>query len=312
MIERPTITYHQLRTFLAVARSGNLSKVARELNATQPTISLQLKSLRQSLGTALFERPGGRFRLTPAGERLRRYAEEALDGLRTMQQDIALLNGSLAGTLAVGVTYFVVDRVMPRLPRFRAKFPGVDVHVHTDRPDPLFTQLLAETLDLVCFVKIRTPPGISVEPFSQEELVVIASPQHRLARRRRVSPLELSRERLIVGYVSSFRELVTAKLHAAGVSPQVVDEVQNYEAVKDLVERNAGYSVHAKAMVSTELAAGRLVTLRLDGPPMFEEVVVGFRTKSGISPLIQEFARFLRAEPLGTPSRAYRIDRPHR
>ena len=293
---RPGITYHQLQTFLAVARCGNLSKVARELNATQPTVSLQLRSLRKSLGLPLFERPGGRFRLTPAGERLRRYAEEALEGLRGMQQDIAVLKGSLAGSLAVGMTYFVVNRVMPRLPRFRAQFPGVNVQVHAGRPEPLFTQLLADALDVVCFLKMRTPPGLAFEPFGQEELVIIASSHHRLARRRRVSAAELSEEHLLVSNVSAFRELVEEKLRAAGVTPRTVDEVQNYETVKELVERNMGYSMHVKPMVAAELAAGRLVALRLDGPPMLGDLVVGFRSRPAVSPLIQEFSRFLRAE----------------
>jgi DNA-binding transcriptional LysR family regulator len=296
VIGRTGITYHQLQTFLAVARSGNLTKVARELNATQPTVSLQLRSLRKALGVPLFERPGGRFRLTPAGERLRRYAEEALEGFRAMQQDIAVLKGSLAGSLSVGVTYFVVNRVMPRLPRFRAQFPGVNVQVHVNRPDPLFTQVLAETLDVVCFLKIRTPPGLALEPFGEEELVIIVSSQHRLARRRRVSAEELSEERLVVSNVSAFRELVETKLHAAGVAPRVVDEVENYETVKELVERNMGYSMHVKPMVAAELAAGQLVAVRLDGPPLLGELVVGFRSRPATSPLIQEFAGFLRAD----------------
>ena len=299
VIERASITYHQLQTFLAVARCGSLTKVARELNATQPTVSLQLRSLRQALGLPLFERPGGRFRLTPAGERLQRYAEEALDGLRAMQQDIAVLKGSLAGSLAIGVTHFVVDRVMPRLPRFRAQFPGVNIHVNVDRPDPLFTQVLAETLDAVCFLKMRTPPGLALEPIGEEQLLIIASSQHRLASRRRVTAAELSEERLIVSNVSAFRELVEAKLRGAGVSPQAVEEVQNYETVKELVERNLGYSVHVKPMVATELATGRLIALRLDGPPFVGELVVGFRARPATSPLVEGFVRFLRTDRVG-------------
>jgi DNA-binding transcriptional LysR family regulator len=72
------ITYHQLRTFLAVASTGNITRAARQLNAKQPTVSLQLNALRGFFGTPLFERPSGRFRLTPAGERLRQYAEETV------------------------------------------------------------------------------------------------------------------------------------------------------------------------------------------------------------------------------------------
>jgi DNA-binding transcriptional LysR family regulator len=320
---RTGITYHQLQTFLAVARSGNLTKVARELNATQPTVSLQLRSLRKSLGMPLFERPGGRFRLTPAGERLRRYAEEALDGLRAMQQDIAVLKGSLTGSLAVGLTYFVVDRIMSRLSRFRGQFPGVNVQIHVDRPGPLFAQVLAETLDVVCFLKIPSPAGLVLEPFGHEELVIITSSQHRLARRRRISADELSEERLVVSNVSAFRELVEEKLRGAGVTPRLVDEVQNYETVKELVAQNAGYSMHVKPMVAAELATGQLVALRLDGPPILGELVIGFRSRSAASPLIQEFARFLRAErappriraassPTGRKSMARRADPPPR
>jgi LysR family hydrogen peroxide-inducible transcriptional activator len=186
---------------------------------------------------------------------------------------------------------------MPWLPRFRAQFPGVTIQVHVDRPGPLFTQLLAETLDVVCFLRVRTPPGLDLEPFGQEELVIIVSSRHRLARRRRVSAEELSGERLIVGYISPFREMVKAKLHAAGVIPQEVEEVENYETVKEqLVARGTGYSMHVKRMVATELATGQLVALRLEGPPLLGELVVAFRSRPATPPLIQEFARFLRTE----------------
>ncbi len=97
-----TITYPQLRTFLAVVRARSLTKAARELNTSQPTVSLQLRALRKSLGATLIERPNNDFRLTPAGEKLRGYAEETLGGLRTVKQEIAALKGTLAGPLAVG------------------------------------------------------------------------------------------------------------------------------------------------------------------------------------------------------------------
>jgi DNA-binding transcriptional LysR family regulator len=294
---RTAITYHQLQTFLAVARSGNLTKVARELNATQPTVSLQLRTLAKSVGLPLFERPGGRFRLTPAGERLRRYAEEALEALREFQQDVAVLKGSLTGSLAVGVTFFAVSRLLPQaLPRFRARFPGVDLHVHVDRPEPLFNQLAANALDIACYVKVRTPPDLVVESVGHEELVIIASPQHPLAGRSRISAEELSEQRLVVSHVSVFRELVEAKLRAIGVTPRTVTEARNYDAVNELVDGNVGYALHIKTIVAGEIAAGRFVALRVECPPILEEIVVAYRPRASGSPLVQELVRFLRAE----------------
>ena len=310
MVNRTGITFHQLQTFLAVARSGSLTKVARELNATQPTVSLQLRSLRRTLGISLFERPGGRFRLTPAGEKLRRYAEEALEGLGILQQDIAVLKGSLTGSLAVGVTFFVVSRVMPQLSSFRVQFPGVDIQALVDRPEPLFNQLLANTLDVACYLNVRTPPGLTVESLSREEFVIIASPQHRLAGRRRISSEELSQESLVVSNVPVFRELVEAKLRAVGVTPRVVAESRHHDDAQRLVENNVGYSMHLKPLVVTEIGAGRFVQLRLDGPPILGEMVAAFRSRRGASPLIEEFVRFMRAE-LGRP-REHKSGAPRR
>ena len=307
MAGRTSITYHQLQTFLAVARSGNLTKVARELNATQPTVSLQLHSLRKSLGIPLFERPSGRFRLTPAGERLRRYAEETLDGLRSLHQDIAVLKGSLTGALAVGVTSFVVGRVLPGLGRFRAQFPGVDFQLHVDLPEPLFNQVLSNTLDLACYVKLRTPPGLTIEPLASEEFAIIASPQHPLAGRRRISAQQLSEQPFVITTTSAYWELIDAKLRAVGVTPRVVAEARNSDALSELVKRNVGYSVLPKPLVAAEIAAGRFVSLRLAVPPMVGELVVAFRSRRSVSPLIEEFVRFMRAE-LQRPRRGDRLE----
>ena len=163
------MTYHQLRTFLAVARTGSLTRAARELNASQPTVSLQLRALGKSLGTTLMERGDGGFRLTPAGEKLRRYAEETLSGLRVLQQDVAALKGRVAGPLAVGVTFVMSRYVLPAtLSRFREQFPEVDLQLHVEVPEPLFTSVLAKTVDVACYLKVRTPPGLTVEPLDRK------------------------------------------------------------------------------------------------------------------------------------------------
>jgi DNA-binding transcriptional LysR family regulator len=125
-----------------------------------------------------------------------------------MQQDMAVINGSLAGSLSVGVTF-----------------------------------------------------------------AIIASPHHRLAGRRRIRAEELSEESLVVSSVPVFREPAEAKLRAVGVTPRVVAEARTYDAVKDLVESNVGYSLHLKPLAAADIAAGRFVTLRLEGPPIVGEIV---------------------------------------
>jgi DNA-binding transcriptional LysR family regulator len=291
------MTYHQLRTFLVVARTGSLTKAARELNASQPTVSLQLRALRKSVGTTLIERCDGGFRLTPAGEKLRCYAEETLGGLRALRQDIAALKGRVAGPLAVGITFVMSRYVLPpALSRFRRQFPDVDLQLHVEFPEPLFASLLANTLDGACYIKVRTPPEFTVESLGDEEFVIIASPHHPLAGRRRVKAQELNEQPFVAFISSLFTEAIATKLHDAGITPRVVAEGRPHDAVKKLVEANAGYSMLVRPSVADELASGRLVALNLDGPPILAELVMAFRSRPVISPLVREFITFMRNE----------------
>jgi DNA-binding transcriptional LysR family regulator len=268
------------------------------LNATQPTVSLQLRALRKSLGIPLFERPGGRFRLTPAGEKLRRYAEEALGGLRLLQQELDVLKGSFAGPLQVGATFTVGRYVLPSpLFRFREQFADVNLQFHVDiYPEQLFNRLLASTLDVACYIRVDTPPGLTVEPIGDEELIVAAAPQHPLAGRRRVSPDELSRHPFVASAVAAFREMADKRLREAGVTPLVVGHGQHQDAVKKLVERNGGYSLLVRSAAAEELADGRLVMLQLVGAPFPTDVVVAYRAGPAVSPLVRRFIEFVRAE----------------
>jgi hypothetical protein len=100
----------------------------------------------------------------------------------------------------------------------------------------------------------------------------------------------------VVSSVSAFREMVEGKLRTLGVTPRVVAEARNFDAVKELVERNVGYSMHLKPLAAAEIAAGRFAPLRLDGPLLLGEIVMAFRSRPSVSPLIAEFARFMRAD----------------
>lgn len=291
------MTYPQLRTFLAVARAGNLTKAALELNTSQPTVSLQLRALRRSLGTPLLHRSARGFRLTPAGEQLRRYAEEVLGGLRILQQDIAALNGRIAGPLAVGASFVVSRYLLPSaFFRFRERFPDVKFQLHVDSPEPLFHGLITNALDVACYVNVRHPPEIAVETIGEEEMVIVASPEHPLAGRRLVTPQALSEHPFVVCLRDPFREMIDTKLRGAGVTPRVGAEGTHYDAVKQLVERNLGYSMLIRASVAEELARDRLVILRLDGPPILSEIVVAYRAGTAVPPLVHQFIQFVRAE----------------
>jgi DNA-binding transcriptional LysR family regulator len=299
------ITHHQLRTFLAVARTGSLTRAARDLNATQPTVSLQLNALRKFLGTPLFERAGGRFQLTAAGERLRHYAEGAMADLRSLQQDVALLRpnlpspreGVLTGPLAVGFTWVVSRYVISSvLSRFLGQFPAVEVHIAVEVPEPLFSRLLRNSLDVACLMDVAMPPGLTAEMLCEEELVIFVSNRHPLAGRRKVAPAELTTHPFVASLSPPLRTLVDAKLRSVGVTPRVAAEALHHEAIKKFVERDLGYSMLIESAVADELASGQLVKVPLDAPSITTQLVAIYRTRPTLSPVIRGFIDFIRTE----------------
>jgi len=308
------ITYHQLRTFVTVSRTGSLTKAARELHLSQPTMSLHLAALARFLDARLFERRDGRVGLTPAGKKLCPYAEAALAGLRTVQQDIESLNGRLAGPLAVGTTYVMSRYVLPSVfARFLEQHPRIDLQLHVELVEPLLGELSANALDVMCYIDVPTPtpPGLTTEVLGQDRFVVFASPRHPLAGRRQVSPAQLSQHPFVAPGSASLRHLIEAKLRTAGVVPRVAAEGRHHDTIKTLVERDEGYSMLITPAVADELATGRLVALSLLGPPLVADLVAAFQ--SPISPLVREFIDFVRDDinrPRGRDVRKHpRLDR---
>lgn len=305
------MTFHQLQTFLLVARTGSFTQTARELGASQPTVSLQVKALGRLLGTPLVQRHGRGVRLTPAGEALRRYAGEVLDGLRVLQEHVHALNGGHTGSFALGASATTGGYVLPSiLSRFRVRFPKVEIQLHVDSPEHLFRDLLADGLDVVFSVGVRAPSGVTVEPVCDEELVIVVSPRHPLARRRRVTAQDLSGQPLVTSLPGAlFRELVEEKLRKAGVTPRVAIEARHPEAMKKLVEHNMGYSLLFGPSVAEELKSRRLVAVRLPGPPLTGQLIMAFRRHRISSPLVRHFVQFVRAE-LAHPRGSWKVSRP--
>jgi DNA-binding transcriptional LysR family regulator len=182
------------------------------------------------------------------------------------------------------------------LSRFREQFPDVDLQLHVEFPEPLFHDLLSNSLDVGCHIGARIPPGLIVEPLVEAEFVITASPRHPLAGRRRITPQELSEHPFVTFVSAPLRELVEGKLCSAGVTPQPVAEARHHDAIKKLVERGVGYALVIRASVEDDLSRRRLVVLGLNGPPIRGEIVMTHRAQPVISPLVREFIRFVRSE----------------
>src|SRR4051794_36638102 len=139
---------HQLRYFVAVARTGNFSRAAEQCHVAQPSLSQQIQKLEEELGERLFDRRGRQTKLTGHGEALLPRALRILDELENARRDIAEAQELLRGTLIVGVLPTIAPYLLPAvMEEFTARFPGLAVVIQEDTTARLLELVNAYEID---------------------------------------------------------------------------------------------------------------------------------------------------------------------
>ena len=188
-------TLRQLKVFETAARHLSFSRAAEELHLTQPAVSTQIKLLQQHAGAPLFEQLGKKVYLTPAGTDLLRYSRAIIELFRQAGEAMAARQGVSGGTLNVAVIS-AGDYFFPQLlAEFTRQAPGVKLNLGVFNREQLLQQLADNLTDLA--VMVRPPREIDTvhEPFAPHPYVIVARPDHPLAKRRRIPKSALLHER---------------------------------------------------------------------------------------------------------------------
>jgi len=276
----------QIEAFLEVARRQNLSRAAEALFVSQPTLTARLQGLEAALGEQLFVRTRRGMRLTEAGDTFLPYAEHAMRALADGRERLSELRRGMAGRLVLGAPPTVSTYVLPALlARFSADHPAVRLAVKTGTSEEILELVLHDQVQLG-IIRALANPEIESVPLYTDTLVLIAGPEHRLARSRaggQARLADLAGEVLVLfGRSSSYLDFTTATFRQAGVLPGSVLELDNIEAAKKMVERGLGVSLVPISTVAAELAAGTLTRIELvDAAPLRREIVAVRRRDAG-------------------------------
>ena len=188
-----------LRYFLAVADKLSFTRAADHLRVTQPTLSHQVKALEEEIGSVLFDRVGRKVYLTPSGETLREYAQQALNAINSATAAISELEGLARGTLTIGVLEsFSGSLLPPLLAQFSKLYPGVHVTVRQLLTGQLEEQLDKGNLDLGIAYSPPATDNVMAEKLFDEPLVLVVGSKHPLARKRSIQMTALDGEPLML------------------------------------------------------------------------------------------------------------------
>jgi DNA-binding transcriptional LysR family regulator len=287
----------QLKAFVAIAESGTFTAGARRVHVTQAAISMQIRQLETELDARVFVRAPRRVMLTEAGEKLLERARIILREHNAAVEEISALAGAERGRLRIGSASAMVnaDQLPQLLEQLKSLHPGAEVSVTSGTSDALVQQILAGELDLA-FVSLPVEArGIQTEKLSQDELVAIACPRHKLAKQRVVSAYDLAGEKLILGERGgNTRRLIDNFFSQAGVSLTVGMELSRLAAIKRMVEADLGVGIVPLASAREEIAAGKLVSWWIEGAQINWEMGLARLVGGYEAPISKAFLKICR------------------
>lgn len=266
---------------------------------TQPAVTFQIKQLEEHLNTRLFERSHGRIALTPAGEMVLGYAEKILTLSEELETRVGELTGAISGPLLLGASTTVAEYYLPRiLGEFKAAHPHVQAHMTVANSETIETRVAEHALDLGLIESASHLPGVHTEICCEDVLVMICSPNYKLAKAKRVSAAEIAGEPFVIRESGSgTREFSDQYFQQNKISPDainVVMELGSPEAIKGVIATGLGISILSRATVAKELKLGALVAVPLD-PPLIRGLSVVTPHNKFRSRLVSTFAEFAMA-----------------
>jgi DNA-binding transcriptional LysR family regulator len=286
----------QLNTFRVVARALHFTRAAETLGYVQSSVTAQIQALERELGARLFDRLGRQVRLTAAGERLLRYADQIVR--LAEEARLAVAEGDApAGVLTIGAPESLCAyRLPPVISAFRAEHPRVRLIFRPGISSQLRRDVLDGRLDLAFLLDRPQPtPGLHDEALLDEPLVMLGHAQHPLAQRPALTVQEIADETIMLTEAGgSYRVLLEAALASAHLRP-VTLEFASVEALKQCVIAGLGIALLPQMAVGAELRDGLLRALSLDAvpPPLSTQIV--WHAERWRSPAMEAFIATSRA-----------------
>lgn len=207
------MNFRVLKAFLAVSRTGNITRAAQQLHISQPALSRRIAELEEDVGAPLFERTNRRLTLTDSGMRFEAHAREMLEVYERMKRDMAEAPEALTGKVRLGcVESSVAEFAYDVVSRMRAEHPKVTFELYSADGDDIRTGLDQDRLDLgILLEPVESAKYESVElPFSDRWGLIVAkdAPEAKLEGISTLGlanrPLILPRRRIVLDEISSW------------------------------------------------------------------------------------------------------------
>ncbi|PTM43521.1 LysR family transcriptional regulator [Bosea sp. 124] len=285
------------RTFIRTVEAGSFTAVARELNSSQPTVSRQIALLEDHLGCLLFQRTTRALTLTDDGRVFYDHAQRTVEAAAEAESAVGRRKGKPSGTLRLACAgVFGRLHVIPRLPRFRARYPDIEIALTMNDG---FSDLVEEGIDLAIRVGETTDASLISRRIATSRRVLVATPEYLACHDAPRHPADLAGHDCIV----YDRLLTGARWHFASSEGQISVavagpvHVNNTEAVRACVLQGLGIGyTPIWHFIDGEIENGRLVVLLRDFEPPPQPISAVYPSRRFLPPKVRAAIDYFAAE----------------
>jgi LysR family transcriptional regulator, low CO2-responsive transcriptional regulator len=282
--------FDQLTSFLEVAKHSSFSKAAERCFRTQPAISSQIRALEEEVGAKLFDRSGAKVTLTVAGKAFQAYAEEALRSLKSVKTTIAEMERTPRGEIVVGANEATCLYILPEVfADFKRQYPKVSVSIQRAETAKTLESVIDQTVDFGVVSMPVKDSRLAAIPIHHDELVLITSPGHPLARLSQARLEEVAKYPLVLPKLGRTRDAIDEVFQDAELKPHVSMELDSSELLKRFVAADVGIGFVARSNISDELRAGTLAALSFVDPPISRDLALVYRKDKTLSRAARAF-----------------------
>ncbi len=291
-----------LQVFCDLVETTSFSEAAERNSISQSAVSQQIRALEERFGVVLVERGRKNFAVTPEGEVFLKSACQILESYDGIEEKLGMMRDVVSGKLTIATVYSIgFHELPPYIETFREKFPDVDLQVQYRRSNQVYVDVSENHAELGLVAYPQEKKGVEIEPAWKDRLVVICPPGHSLAKRKKVDLKAIDGERFI-----SFepdlptRKAIDGMFGQAGIRVKEVVEFDNIETVKRGVLIENAISIVPSESVKTEVEAGTLVQIPIEGRFIWRPLGIVRRKTKAITPAMREMIQLLKTKKAGS------------
>jgi DNA-binding transcriptional LysR family regulator len=275
-------------SFVRTVEAGSFTAVARDLNVSQPTVSRQIAALEDHLGCLLFQRTTRALTLTDDGRTFYEHAKRTLESAGEAESAVGRRKGKPTGVLRLACSgVFGRLHIIPRLPRFRARFPDISIALSMG---DAFVDLVAEGIDLAIRIGETKDSTLVARRIGITRRAVVATPEYLRQHGTPEHPRDLAQHECVV-----YDRLLTGA-HWSFVTPEGPlsvpvsgpIHVNNTEAVRASVLEGLGIGyVPIWHFVEQEIESGRLAVVLRDFEPPAQPILAVYPSRRHVAPKVR-------------------------